>query len=139
MSIHSTAVIDPSARLDSSVTVGPYAVIGAEVEIGAETNVEAHAVVSGPATIGERNLIGSFATVGGAPQDLLHDVKLVLGELGLPQVIHQDDGGVLPVGRLLEGLENLHHLGVLDLVRLGDLAEGVHDDQGRLFRFDDVL
>ncbi len=70
MTIHSTAVIDSSAELDSSVDIGPYAVIGSDVKIGAETKVEAHAVVSGPSTIGERNLIGSFATVGGAPQDL---------------------------------------------------------------------
>jgi UDP-N-acetylglucosamine acyltransferase len=58
-----------SAQLDSTVEIGPYAVIGADVKIGAGHHVEAHAVVSGPATIGERNLIGSFATVGGAPQD----------------------------------------------------------------------
>lgn len=70
MPIHPTAVVDPSAELDSSVTVGPYAVIEAGVRIGADTTVLAHAVVSGPTTIGERNLIGSFAVVGGAPQDL---------------------------------------------------------------------
>lgn len=70
MSIHSTAVVDPTAELDSSVYVGPYAVIEAGVKIGKDTRVLAHAVVSGPTTIGERNLIGSFATVGGAPQDL---------------------------------------------------------------------
>jgi UDP-N-acetylglucosamine acyltransferase len=70
MPIHHTAVVDPSAELDSSVTVGPYAVIEGGVRIGAETTVSAHAVVSGPTTIGERNFIGSFAVVGGAPQDL---------------------------------------------------------------------
>lgn len=70
MSIHPTASIDPSAELDSSVYVGPYAVIEAGVRIDADTRVEAHAVVSGPTFIGKRNLIGSFATVGGAPQDL---------------------------------------------------------------------
>ncbi len=70
MSIHRTAVVDPKAELHSSVVVGPYAVIGALVRIGADTKVEAHAVVSGPTSIGERNLIGSFSVVGGAPQDL---------------------------------------------------------------------
>jgi UDP-N-acetylglucosamine acyltransferase len=83
MTIHPTAVIDPSAQLDSSVTVGPYAVIGADVSIGAETIVEPHAVVSGPSTIGKRNLIGSFATVGGAPQDLSYKgepTELIVGD-----------------------------------------------------------
>lgn len=70
MPIHPTAVVDPKAELDSSVYVGPYAVIEAGVRIGADTRVEPHAVVSGPTTIGERNLIGSFTVIGGAPQDL---------------------------------------------------------------------
>ncbi len=70
MSIHPTAVVDPKAELDSSVDVGPYAVIEAGVRIDADTRVQAHAVISGPTFIGKRNLIGSFAIVGGAPQDL---------------------------------------------------------------------
>lgn len=82
MAIHPTAVIDPKAELDSSVTVGPYAVIGANVRIGADTRVDAHAVISGPTTLGERNYIGSFATVGGAPQDLSYKgepTELIVG------------------------------------------------------------
>lgn len=70
MSIHPTAVVDPKAELDSSVIVGPYAVIEGGVRIDADTRVEPHAVISGPTIIGKRNLIGSFAIVGGAPQDL---------------------------------------------------------------------
>lgn len=73
MNIHSTAVVDPKAELDSTVTVGPYAVIETGVKIGANTRVEAHAVVSGPTTIGENNYIGSFAVVGGPPQDLSYN------------------------------------------------------------------
>jgi len=83
MSIHPTAVIDKKAELDSSVTVGPYAVIEAGVRIDADTRVEAHAVVNGPTTIGRRNLISSFATVGGAPQDLSYKgepTELVIGD-----------------------------------------------------------
>ncbi len=83
MSIHSTAVVDSTAELDSSVYIGPYAVIEAGVKIGKDTRVEAHAVVSGPTTIGERNLIGSFATVGGAPQDLGYKgepTELIIGD-----------------------------------------------------------
>ncbi len=73
MNIHSTAVVDPKAELDSTVIVGPYSVIEAGVKIGANTRVEAHAVVSGPTTIGENNYIGSFAVVGGPPQDLSYN------------------------------------------------------------------
>lgn len=83
MAIHETAVVDKTAQLDSSVDIGPYAVIGADVKIGADTVVQAHAVVSGPTTIGERNLIGSFATVGGAPQDTSYKgepTELIVGD-----------------------------------------------------------
>jgi UDP-N-acetylglucosamine acyltransferase len=82
MSIHKTAVIDRSAELDLSVEVGPYAVIGADVTIGADTRIDPHAVVSGPSSIGERNFIGSFATVGGAPQDMSYKgepTELIIG------------------------------------------------------------
>lgn len=83
MSIHKTAVVDPQAELDSSVSVGPYAVIEKGVKIDADTRVEPHAVISGPTTIGKRNLIGSFATVGGAPQDLSYKgehTELIIGD-----------------------------------------------------------
>lgn len=83
MAIHPSAVVDPKAELDSSVIIGPYAVIEAGVCIDADTKVEAHAVVSGPTRIGKRNLIGSFATVGGAPQDLSYKgepTELIIGD-----------------------------------------------------------
>lgn len=83
MAIHPTAVVDSKAELDSSVYVGPYAVVEANVCIDADTRVEAHAVVSGPTTIGKRNLVGSFAMIGGAPQDLSYKgepTELIIGE-----------------------------------------------------------
>jgi UDP-N-acetylglucosamine acyltransferase len=83
MAIHQTAVVDPTAQLDSSVEIGPYAVIGADVKIDADTVVQAHGVVNGPTTIGRRNLIGSFATVGGAPQDISYKgepTELIVGD-----------------------------------------------------------
>ncbi|MDO5101293.1 MAG: acyl-ACP--UDP-N-acetylglucosamine O-acyltransferase [Lautropia sp.] len=67
--IHPSAIIDPSAELDSSVQVGPYAVIGKDVRIGAGTVVGAHAQVDGPTTIGEHNRLFPFCAVGGDPQD----------------------------------------------------------------------
>ncbi|MDR3088993.1 MAG: acyl-ACP--UDP-N-acetylglucosamine O-acyltransferase [Desulfobulbaceae bacterium] len=70
MPIHPTAVIDKTAQLDTSVEVGPYAVIGAHVRIDADSMVEAHASVKGPTFIGKRNVVSSFAAVGGDPQDI---------------------------------------------------------------------
>ncbi len=74
--IHPTAVVDPQAELDSSVSVGPYTVIGPHVKIGAGTTVGPHAVIEGHTTIGERNRIFQFASLGSIPQD-----KKYAGEL----------------------------------------------------------
>jgi UDP-N-acetylglucosamine acyltransferase len=69
-SIHATAVVDPGAELDASVSVGPYAVIGPGVRIGSGSSVGAHAVIHGPTTIGRDNRIYAHAVLGGDPQDM---------------------------------------------------------------------
>ena len=68
-SIHPTALVEPGAQLDDSVSVGPYAVVGPQVCIGAGTTVGAHAVIEGCTTIGRDNRIFQFASLGAAPQD----------------------------------------------------------------------
>ena len=70
MAIHSTAIVDPSARIAASAEIGPYVVIGADVVIGARTEVKAHVVMEGPLEIGEDNVFSPYASVGLAPQDL---------------------------------------------------------------------
>ncbi|MDA8165168.1 MAG: acyl-ACP--UDP-N-acetylglucosamine O-acyltransferase [Desulfobacteraceae bacterium] len=83
MKIHPTAIIDPTAEIDSTAAVGPYAVIGPEVRIGAGCEIGPHAVISGPTTMGAGNRIGAFASIGGDPQDLKFQgerVELVMGD-----------------------------------------------------------
>ncbi len=83
MNIHSTAIVDPGAELDSSVDVGPYVIIENRVQIGRDTVIKPHSVISGPTTIGSGNVIGPFATVGAPPQDLKYkgeDTALVVGD-----------------------------------------------------------
>lgn len=67
--IHATALVDPAAELDSSVTVGPYTVIGPHVKIGARSTVGPHCVLEGHTTIGCDNRIFQFASLGAIPQD----------------------------------------------------------------------
>jgi UDP-N-acetylglucosamine acyltransferase len=67
--IHSTALIDPRAQLDSSVSVGPYSVVGPNVKIGAGTSIGAHCVVEGHTSIGRDNHIFQFNSIGAIPQD----------------------------------------------------------------------
>ena len=67
--IHSSAIIDPRAELDSSVEVGAYSVVGANVKVGENTKIGSHVVLKGPTTIGKNNQIFQFSSLGEAPQD----------------------------------------------------------------------
>jgi UDP-N-acetylglucosamine acyltransferase len=67
--IHPTAIVDPAAQLDMSVTVGPYTLIGPHVRIAAGTTVGPHCVIEGHTTIGRDNRIFQFASLGAVPQD----------------------------------------------------------------------
>lgn len=81
--IHPTAIIDPGAELDSSVTVGPYTVIGPDVIVGAGTTIGAHCVLEGNTSIGCDNRIFQFNSLGAIPQDKKYagePCELVIGD-----------------------------------------------------------
>ena len=81
--IHPTAVVDPKAELDSSVSVGPYTVIGPHVKIGAGTTVGPHSVIEGHTTIGRDNRIFQFVSLGAINQDKKYagePCELVIGD-----------------------------------------------------------
>ena len=69
MLIHSSAIIDPKAELDSTVEVGPFSVIGPHVSIGARTKIGPHMVIAGHTSIGQDNVFHGSASIGGDPQD----------------------------------------------------------------------
>lgn len=70
MSIHPTALVDPSASLGAGVTIGPYAVIEGDVTVGAGTTIGSHAVICRYTTLGERCRVHAHAVIGDTPQDL---------------------------------------------------------------------
>ena len=81
--IHPSAVVDPAAELDSSVTVGPYTVIGPHVKVGAGTTIGPHCVIEGHTTIGRDNRIFQFNSLGAIPQDKKYagePCELVIGD-----------------------------------------------------------
>lgn len=81
--IHATALIDPAAELDSSVTVGPYTVIGPHVKVGAGTTIGPHSVIEGHTTIGRDNRIFQFTSLGAIPQDKKYSgepCELIMGD-----------------------------------------------------------
>ncbi|MEI8324562.1 MAG: acyl-[acyl-carrier-protein]--UDP-N-acetylglucosamine O-acyltransferase, partial [Betaproteobacteria bacterium] len=105
--IHATAIVDPRAELDSSVSVGAYALVGAHVRIGAGTRIGSHCVIEGRTSIGRNNEIFQFNSIGAVPQDKKYagePTELVIGDdntirefctfsLGVPAA-----GGVTRVG-----------------------------------------
>lgn len=70
MVIHSTAIIDPSAKIAKNVHIGAYTIIGPQVEIGENSWIGPHVVIKGPTTIGRDNKIFQFSSIGEDPQDL---------------------------------------------------------------------
>lgn len=61
--IHSTAVIDPTARVGTGAHIGPYVVIDAEAIIGDNAVLLAHVVIYRGARIGQRFFAHSHAQV----------------------------------------------------------------------------
>jgi UDP-N-acetylglucosamine acyltransferase len=82
LKIHSTAIIDTKAELDSSVEIGPYSIIGANVKIDANTRVAGHVNINGPTSIGKNNHIFQFSSLGEAPQDKKYKDEPTLLEIG---------------------------------------------------------
>ncbi|MSR42979.1 MAG: acyl-ACP--UDP-N-acetylglucosamine O-acyltransferase [Pedosphaera sp.] len=68
--IHPTAVIHPKAQIASGCEVGPYCVIGEHVTIGEGSKLHSHVVIDGHTTLGKRNEIFPFASIGLKSQDL---------------------------------------------------------------------
>ena len=67
--IHATAIVDPTAELAADVDVGPYSIIGAHVKVGAGSAIGPHVVVAPRTTLGARNRIFQFASIGEIAQD----------------------------------------------------------------------
>ncbi len=105
--IHPTAVVDPAARIDRSVTIGPYSVVGTDVTIGAGTEIGPHCVIDGVTTIGRDNRFYRFCSIGGMPQDKKYAgeaTRLVIGDRNTVREFTTfntgtvQDGGVTTLG-----------------------------------------
>ena len=81
--IHKTAIIDPKAKISSTVMIGPYTVIGPNVEISDNVVIESHVNITGYTTIGKNNKFYPFASIGNDPQDMKYKgekTKLIIGD-----------------------------------------------------------
>lgn len=87
--IHPSALVDPKASLDGDVEIGAFAVIGAGVSIGAGTTVGPHVVIDGRTSIGRRNRIFPFASIGLISQDRKYGGEPVSTVIGDDNVIRE--------------------------------------------------
>tara|TARA_B100001057_G_scaffold414757_1_gene431967 strand:+ start:7128 stop:7898 length:771 start_codon:yes stop_codon:yes gene_type:complete len=81
--IHSSSIIDSSAKISESVEIGPFCLIGPNVEIDEGTKVESHVIIKGPTKIGKRNHIFQFSTLGDGSPDKKYNnepTTLVIGD-----------------------------------------------------------
>jgi len=58
------SIIDPSAKIHSSVKIGPFCMIGPNVTIGPNCILHSHVVIKGPTIIDEDNIFYQFSTIG---------------------------------------------------------------------------
>ncbi len=89
MSIHPSAIVVPGAVIPISCTIGPYCTIGPEVELGEECNLISHVVIDGRTSLGARNTIYPFASVGVAPQDLKYNGEPTETDIGDDNTIRE--------------------------------------------------
>jgi UDP-N-acetylglucosamine acyltransferase len=108
---HPTAVIHEGAELAEGVRIGPNSVIGEHVRIGRDSVVEPSAVITGYTTIGERNRVFSFASIGFEPQDLKFGGEITTLEIGDDNTFREfvtiHRGTALGTGRTVIGNGNL--------------------------------
>jgi len=81
--IHPTAIVHPNAGIAEGVEIGPYSVIGEHVIIGKNSKIASHVLIEGWTTIGERNHIHSFSSIGTPPQDIGYrgeETYLIIGD-----------------------------------------------------------
>ena len=87
--IHSTALVDPTAVLGEGVEIGPFAIVGPNVTIGDRCQIGARATLERNVRLESGVVVGSGSIVGGDPQDLKYKGEETWVEIGADTVIRE--------------------------------------------------
>jgi len=87
--IHTTAIVDPKAEIDSTVKIGPYSIIKNNVFIGPGTVIGSHVVVEPYVTIGSDCHIFQYAAIGAVPQSLKFKGEKTYVKIGNGSIIRE--------------------------------------------------
>src|SRR5437867_10158295 len=68
--VHSTALVDPGARIHPTASIGAFSIIGPAVTVGADVEIGHHCVLEGRVELAPGVKIGHGSILGGRPQDL---------------------------------------------------------------------
>lgn len=87
--IHPTAQISSSAKLGKNVRIGPYSIVEENVKIGDHTEIAGHVILHAGLSLGLRNKVFPFATLGGQPQSKGHDGSQSYVKIGDDNIIRE--------------------------------------------------
>lgn len=105
--IHPSAVVEEGAIVGPDCVIGAFCYIGPEVKLGARTELRSHVVITGQTSMGDDNVVFSFAVIGEIPQDKKFDGEKTRLEIGARNRIRehvtmntgtQGGGGLTKVG-----------------------------------------
>jgi len=82
VTVHSTALVDPSVELGAGTVVGPYCILGAGVSLGEECWLQHHVTLTGPMRAGRGNKFYAYCSIGQQTQDLKYRGEPTYLELG---------------------------------------------------------
>ena len=82
VTVHSTAIVDPSAKLGTGTIVGPYCVVEAGVSLGENCWLQHHATLCGPLNAGRGNRFYAYCSIGQQTQDLKYRGEPTYLEIG---------------------------------------------------------
>ena len=109
--IHSTAIVDPKAKLGKGVSIGPYSVIDGNVTLGDNCQIGSHCVVTGHTTIGKNCQFFTGAVIGSVPQDKKYNVQekafLIIGDHNIFREYTTVNPGTGDGGKTIIGNNNL--------------------------------
>ncbi len=111
--IHPTACIDASARVDSGVSIGAFACIGPNAVIGEGVHIGAHCVLGQNASVGQGSRLSARVTLG---DDCSIGMRCIVHS-GV--VIGADGFGFAPHAGRWEKIEQLGHVRIGNDVEIG--------------------
>src|ERR1700741_5269239 len=82
VTVHPTALVDPSVELGAGTVVGPYCIVGAGVSLGESCWLQHHVTLAGPLRAGNGNKFYAYCSIGQQTQDLKYRGEPTYLEIG---------------------------------------------------------